>query len=256
MSNNRLTKILSENKKLLSIYVTAGFPLIDDTEKIVLNLEQNKVDFIELGMPFSDPMADGPVIQETSEIALKNGMTIPKYFQLAKEIRGKSNIPLVFMGYYNQILKFGKEKFYKNCKDSGIDSLIIPDLPIEEYKTDHKDLLDKYEITISFLITPTTSEQRIKEIDAATSGFIYVVSSNSITGKQEEVNREQTAYFSRLESMNLKSKLIVGFGIHDRKSYQNAIENCDGAIIGSAFLKSLYSGKTSKDIQQFISSIR
>ena len=239
MIQNRLTNALEKPKKFLSIYVTAGYPNLNDTKTIVMDLEKNGVDFIELGMPFSDPMADGPIIQETSAQALRNGMTLTLYFEQVKEIRKTSQIPLIFMGYYNQIMKFGIEKFYAKCSEFGIDGLIIPDLPIDEYKSMHQLLLAKYNLSFSFLITPNTSTERIRIIDQLTTGFIYVVSSNSITGNTKELSKSVSNYLQKICDLNLISKKIVGFGIHDKDSFELATFHTDGAIIGSAFLKSL-----------------
>jgi tryptophan synthase alpha chain len=256
MIQNRLTKALEQSKKFLSIYVTAGYPNLNDTVTIVENLEKSGVDFIELGMPFSDPMADGPVIQETSSIALKNGMNLRLYFEQVRAIRKTSSIPLIFMGYYNQIMRYGIEKFYQECQTSGIDGLIVPDLPITEFETQHQSLLEKYNISFTFLITPTTSPERIEKIDNATSGFIYVVSSNSITGKTNDFESSIDAYLQRIGNMSLSSKKIVGFGIHDKKSFDLATKNTDGAIIGSAFLKSLSQQPTELEITKFIQNIK
>lgn len=256
MINNRLTKTLKQSKKFLSIYATAGYPNLNNTSEIVKHLKKNGVDFIELGMPFSDPMADGPVIQETSSIALKNGMNPSLYFEQVVEIRKTSQIPLIFMGYYNQIMRFGMEDFYRKCNECGIDGLIVPDLPIEEYETLHKELLEKYDLSFTFLITPTTSEERIKRIDRLTTGFIYVVSSNSITGKTKDFESNVSSYLNRIGDLPLLSKTIVGFGIHDKSSFDTATQHTDGAIIGSAFLKSLAASSLEKGITQFIQTIK
>jgi tryptophan synthase alpha chain len=252
MIDNNLTQVLQKDKKFLSIYVTAGYPNLNDTASIVKQLESQHVDFIELGMPFSDPMADGPVIQETSSIAIKNGMTLPIYFKQVQEIRSTSSIPLVFMGYYNQILCYGIEKFYLKCQECGIDGLIIPDLPMDEYEKEHLDLLAKYNLSMTFLITPQTSSQRLKRLDQLATGFIYVVSSNSITGSTENNSDKTINYLQKIGQTSTKSKKIVGFGIHDASTFKNATKHNDGAIIGSAFLKSLKSENLEKDINNFI----
>ena len=256
MIQNRLTKTLKQSKKFLSIYATAGYPNLNDTKDIVISLEKSGVDFIELGMPFSDPMADGPIIQETSAQALRNGMNLSLYFEQVKEIRKTSQIPLIFMGYYNQIMRFGIEKFYKTCNEFGIDGLIIPDLPIEEFESSHQELLEKYNLSFTFLITPNTTEDRINTIDLLTTGFIYVVSSNSTTGSTKDLQKGISTYLERIKNLKLSSKKIVGFGIHDKNSYIKAIHHTDGAIIGSAFLKALTNESTDLGVSTFIQTIK
>jgi tryptophan synthase alpha chain len=256
MIDNNLTKTLAKNKKFLSIYVTAGYPNLNDTTSIVKQLESQHVDFIELGMPFSDPMADGPVIQETSSIAINNGMTLSIYFNQVKEIRSKSLIPLVFMGYYNQIICFGIEKFYLKCQECGIDGLIIPDLPMKEYEREHAELQAKYNLSMTFLITPQTSNDRLQKIDELTTGFIYVVSTNSITGSTKDNSNQTKNYLQRIGQTLTKSKKIVGFGIHNYETLSHATAHNDGAIIGSAFLKSLQSENCASDINNFFNSLK
>jgi len=256
MIDNNLTTVLAKDKKFLSIYVTAGYPKLLDTAPIVKQLESQQIDFIELGMPFSDPMADGPVIQETSSVAIDNGMTLSIYFEQVKEIRSQSSIPLVFMGYYNQIICYGIEKFYQKCQDCGIDGLIIPDLPMSEYEREHQSLQAKYNLSMTFLITPQTENDRLKKLDELTTGFIYVVSSNSITGSTKTNSNQTIDYLQRIGQTVTKSKKIVGFGIHDSETFSNAIAHNDGAIIGSAFLKSLHSDNLETDINNFINSLK
>ena len=228
-----------KDSNVLSIYFTSGFPKLDDTTKVIAALEKSRVDFIEVGLPYSDPLADGPTIQDSSQKALANGINLDVIFEQLLSIKETNKTPLVLMGYLNQMLKFGEEKFCQKVKDCGIDTVIIPDLPMIEYENHYKDLFDNYGINNVFLITPHTSEERIKKIDSYTKSFIYVVASASITGAKGEISQQQIDYFNRIKSMNLQSKLIVGFGISDRKTFSTACEYMNGAIIGSAFIKAL-----------------
>lgn len=253
---NRITQKLQEDKKLLSIYFTAGFPQLDDTAKIIEELQTSGVDMLEIGLPFSDPLADGPVIQRSSETALKNGMTSETLFQQLSTLKEKVNIPLLIMGYFNPILQFGVEAFCKKCKDSGIDGLIIPDLPVEEYSRHYKDIFKKYNLLPIFLITPQTTDERIRYIDSVSEGFIYLVSSAGVTGGTTGFGEEQTRYFKRISEMKLKSPLVVGFGIKDAESFNAATEFTKGAIIGSAFIKHLQQPQKKAQISSFIRAIR
>lgn len=254
---NRIKQKLQEDpeKKLLSIYFTAGYPQPEDTVKIIKDLEKSGVDMIEIGLPFSDPLADGPTIQESSQAALKNGMTTQKLFEQLGNIRKSVSIPLLIMGYFNPILQFGVEKFCQKCNETGIDGLIIPDLPVEEYSLQYKEIFRKYDLLPVFLITPQTSEERIKTIDSASEGFIYMVSSASVTGGTGGFGREQKEYFERVSKMGLRSPLIVGFGIKDKETFEQATVHTKGAIIGSAFIKHLTRNGT-QDIIGFTRSIR
>ncbi|MUP46812.1 tryptophan synthase subunit alpha [Gramella sp. BOM4] len=236
---NRIKQKLQEDHKLLSIYFTAGFPDIDDTEKIITDLEKSGVDFIEIGLPFSDPLADGPTIQESSTRALKNGMTTEKLFSQLKDIREKVEIPLIIMGYFNPMLQYGVEKFCKKCQECGIDGLIIPDLPVDVYHEDYKELFESYGLINVFLITPQTPDDRIRYIDSVSDGFIYMVSSASVTGSTSGFGEETRKYFKRIHDLNLNNPQIVGFGIKDQETFEQATEYAKGAIIGSAFIKHL-----------------
>jgi len=236
---NRIHQKLQENKKLLSIYFTAGYPSLNDTAKTIKELEENGVDMIEIGLPFSDPLADGPTIQASSTQALKNGMTTELLFQQLGNIRESVSIPLIIMGYFNPILQFGVEKFCQKCQEVGIDGLILPDLPLNVYQDQYEPILKKYGLVNIFLITPQTSDERILQIDAASDGFIYMVSSASVTGSQEGFGNQQENYFRRIASMNLKNPQIVGFGISNSETFQQATKTAKGAIIGSAFIKHL-----------------
>ncbi len=251
---NRINQKIKENKKLLSIYFTAGYPNIEDTVTIIQNLENAGVDMIEIGLPFSDPLADGPTIQASSTQALKNGMTTKLLFEQLKDIRKTITIPLIIMGYFNPILQFGVEVFCKQCAEIGIDGLIIPDLPVDVYNDKYKTIFEKYGLINVFLITPQTSDERIKFIDSISNGFIYMVSSASITGSQSGFGNAQTNYFKRIADKNLKNPQIVGFGISDSKTFNQATEDTKGAIIGSAFIKFL-SNNSVNTIDKFVKQI-
>ncbi|WP_411032286.1 tryptophan synthase subunit alpha [Spongiimicrobium sp. 3-5] len=252
---NRITQKLQENKKLLSIYFTAGYPKLEDTVEIIQELEKNGVDLIEIGLPFSDPLADGPTIQQSSTAALKNGMQTTLLFKQLKDIRASVSIPLILMGYFNPILQYGVEAFCKRCKEIGIDGLILPDLPLDVYQENYEATFKKYGLINVFLITPQTSEARIRQIDDASEGFIYMVSSASVTGAKEGFGQEQQAYFERISGMALKNPQIVGFGISNKNTFQQATTHAKGAIIGSAFIKSLSRNGVS-GIAEFVKGIR
>lgn len=251
---NRINQKLQENKKLLSIYFTAGYPKINDTVSIIQDLEKNGVDMIEIGLPFSDPLADGPTIQASSTQALKNGMTSELLFDQLKDIRKTVNIPLIIMGYFNPMLQYGVEAFCKKCQKTGIDGLIIPDLPVDVYHEEYKDIFEKYNLINVFLITPQTSDDRIKYIDSISNGFIYMVSSASTTGAKSGFGNEQTGYFQRIGKMNLRNPQIVGFGISNKETFDQATKHAKGAIIGSAFIKFLTNNGINK-IDRFVKQI-
>ncbi|WP_242204834.1 tryptophan synthase subunit alpha [Aestuariivivens insulae] len=236
---NRINKKLQDNKKLLSIYFTAGYPNLNDTVTIIQDLEKNGVDMIEIGLPFSDPLADGPTIQESSTQALKNGMTTEALFNQLQGIRETVSIPLIIMGYFNPMLQYGVEAFCEKCQELGIDGLIIPDLPVDVYHEEYQSIFEKYGLINVFLITPQTSDERIKYIDSVSNGFIYMVSSASTTGAKSGFGEEQTQYFKRIANLNLKNPQIVGFGISNNQTFSQATQYAKGAIIGSAFVKKL-----------------
>lgn len=259
---NRLTQLFNSKKqRILNVYFTAGYPKRDDTEGVILSLEKEGVDLIEIGMPYSDPLADGPTIQESGSKALENGMTLSLLFEQIKNVRKKSQIPLILMGYYNQVMQFGDEKFFKLCVDSGVDGLILPDLPLEVYEQHYQKLLADSDIKISFLITPQTPPERIRKIDNLSTGFIYVVSSYAITGAKTGITEEQIAYFKRIEKMKLKNPRLIGFGISDKHTFDTACQHANGAIIGSAFIKALGQADATNDvklsdvIEQFVEGI-
>jgi len=251
---NRINKKLLEDKKLLSIYFTAGYPNLNDTVTIIQDLEKSGVDMIEIGLPFSDPLADGPTIQSSSTQALKNGMTTDVLFSQLKDIRKSVNIPLIIMGYFNPMLQYGVEAFCKKCAEIGIDGLIIPDLPVDVYNEQYKATFEKYGLINVFLITPQTSVERINFIDSISNGFIYMVSSASVTGGNSGFGDEQTKYFKRIAEMNLKNPQIIGFGISNNETFTQATSRAKGAIIGSAFIKHLTNNGVNT-ITNFVSSI-
>ena len=251
---NRINHKLQEDKKLLSIYFTAGYPQLNDTKTILENLEKSGVDMVEIGLPFSDPLADGPTIQASSTQALKNGMTTEKLFEQLKDIRKTVSIPLIIMGYFNPMLQYGMENFCKKCLEIGIDGLIIPDLPIDVYTEQYQETFKKYGLQNVFLITPQTSEQRIKFIDKISEGFIYMVSSASITGAKNEFGDAQQNYFERINKMNLKNPQIVGFGISNKQTFKQATTYAKGVIIGSAFVKHLTQNGT-QNMNDFVANI-
>ena len=252
---NRIEKTFQGDQKLLSIYFSAGHPELDDTVPILKALQESSVDMIEIGLPFSDPLADGPTIQKSSTIALRNGMTTDKLFNQLQNIRESIEIPLVLMGYFNPMMQYGIERFCQNCQAIGIDGLIIPDLPVDIYHQRYKKLFDQHNLFNMFLITPQTSEERIRYIDEVSSGFIYMVSSASVTGAKNTFDNTQEDYFKRIGEMQLKTPQVVGFGISNAETYHAATLFSRGAIIGSAFIKFLEE-KGVKAIPDFIKKIR
>lgn len=237
---NRINKLFKEKgKNILSVYFTAGYPNLNDTVEIIKQLSSKGVDLIEIGVPFSDPLADGPVIQHSSQVALKNGMSVKLLFEQLKDIRKVTDIPLVLMGYVNPIIHFGFENFCQKAQEVGIDGFIIPDLPMLEYQREFKPVSDKYGIENVFLITPETSAERIRVVDENTNAFIYMVSSASTTGVQKSFEGAKEEYFNRIKSMNLKNPAMIGFGISNKQTFESACKYSSGAIIGSAFIKSL-----------------
>ncbi|MFC4632940.1 tryptophan synthase subunit alpha [Dokdonia ponticola] len=252
---NRIQQKLQEDKKLLSLYFTAGYPHINDTVSILQQLQDSGVDMVEIGLPFSDPLADGPTIQESSTAALKNGMTTQLLFDQLKDVRKTIDIPLIVMGYFNPMLQYGVEKFCAKCQEIGIDGIIMPDLPLAEYEAEYKAIFEKYGLINVFLITPQTSDARIQQIDAASNGFIYMVSSASTTGSQSGFGNTQSEYFERIANMNLKNPQIVGFGISNAKTFEAATAFAKGAIIGSAFIKHI-TAHGADSVEAFVKTIR
>ena len=234
---NRINQLFRTKKSnILSIYFCAGTPSADGTADVIRSLEQKGIDMIEIGIPFSDPMADGPVIQAAATRALRNGMSLRRLFAQLENIRQSVNIPLVLMGYLNPILQYGFERFCQECRRIGIDGAIIPDLPFREYEENYRPVAERYGIKIIMLITPETSEERIRLIDAHTDGFIYMVSSAATTGTQRDFNEQKQAYFRRIEAMNLHNPCMIGFGISNRQTYEAASAHAAGCIIGSRFV--------------------
>jgi tryptophan synthase alpha chain len=255
--SNRLENTFKEKQNILNVYITAGFPCLNDTVDIVKELASNGVDMIEIGMPFSDPLADGPTIQYSSEVAIKNGITLELIFKQVQEIRKSIQIPIILMGYYNQMLQYGVEQFVKKATQVGVDGLIIPDMPLNIYQQEYKKLFEKYDIKMSFLITPQTADERIIEIAKESSAFLYVVSSYAITGGKSEIQDYQTEYFKKIAALNITTPKLIGFGISNAETFEQACIYADGAIIGSAFIKALTDSKNIKEtIKQFINSIK
>lgn len=237
---NRINQLFeSKQGNILSVYFTAGYPKLDDTVSIIEKLAANGVDLIEIGMPFSDPVADGPVIQQSSLKALQNGMSIEKLFEQLQSIREKVDIPLILMGYLNPVLQYGVKAFCEKCEAVGIDGLIVPDLPLNEYTDNYKDLFEAHQLHNILLITPQTSEKRLAQIDEASSSFIYMVSSSSTTGAKNSAADFQVDYFERINQVGLKNPRLIGFGISNKETFDNACRYAQGAIIGSAFVKAL-----------------
>ena len=238
---NRINQIFQEKSKgLFSLYFCAGHPTLESTSDIIKTLEQKGIDFIEVGIPFSDPMADGPVIQDASTKALRAGMTLKKLFSQLEPLRKEGvKLPLILMGYMNPIYHMGYEPFFRRCEEVGVDGVIIPDLPFSDYMNEVKPIADKYDIRVIMLITPETSDERIRFIDENTDGFIYMVSSAATTGAQKEFDEAKQAYFERIDKMGLKHPRMIGFGISNRQTLESAQANAAGAIIGSKFVSLL-----------------
>lgn len=257
---SQIPKLFSaKSKNILSIYFTAGFPNLNDTSEIIKSLTNAGADLIEVGMPYSDPLADGPVIQNSSMKALQNGMTIKLLFEqlksLSKDTNYQHRAPLILMGYLNTVLQYGFEKFCADAKEAGISGIILPDLPIREYEIEYNKIFEKYDLNFIFLITPETSEERVRKIDSISKGFIYAVSSSSITGSETNMNAQEN-YFKRIKSLGLKNKVMIGFGIKDHASFSQACKYASGAIIGTAYIKALENSENIKEAtENFLNSI-
>jgi len=256
---NKINQLFSENKnsKLLSLYFCAGAPTLDGTTDVILTMQRRGISMIEVGIPFSDPMADGPVIQDAATTALKNGMTLQRLFDQLKAIKDEVHIPLVLMGYLNPIMQYGIERFCQACVDSGVSGMIIPDLPFKDYLEEVKPVADRYDLRVVMLITPETSEERIRFIDEHTDGFIYMVSSAATTGAQQSFDEQKQAYFRRINQMNLRNPRMIGFGISNRQTLESAQQNAAGAIIGSKFvtLLSEAQGDADKALDAFFEAL-
>lgn len=254
---NRIDQLFeTKQQRVLNVYFTAGYPRLNDTLSIMECLEQSGADLIEVGIPFSDPVADGPTIQESNGIALKNGMTLKLLLAQLKEMRKTVSVPVVLMGYINPVVQYGIEAFCKKCAEIGVDGLILPDLPMFEYLNAYKPVFDQHGIYNIFLITPQTSETRIREIDENSNGFIYMVSSASTTGAKASISADQSDYFARVKGMNLKNPTLIGFGISNAQTFDKACANANGAIIGSAFIKAISQvGEMKSNIETFVKSV-
>ena len=255
---NRLNQLFADKKEnLLSIYFTAGYPELNSTVAIAEALEKAGADFVEIGFPYSDPVADGPTIQQSSQRALDNGMTLNALFDQLKQLRKKVNIPVLLMGYANPMVQYGVERFCKTAAEAGVDGVIVPDLPMYEYETLYKDIFARHGLSNIFLVTPQTSEERIRKIDGLSNSFIYLLSSSSITGKNLEVSDTLERYYSRIKAMQLKNPVVIGFGISNNQTYAKACQYANGAIVGSAFVKYLGSRPDYLEgIGEFIGSIK
>lgn len=254
---NRLNELFRNKKEaLLSLYFTAGYPELNSTVDIAEAVEKAGADFIEIGFPYSDPLADGPVIQHSSQISLQNGMNLKVLFEQLKELRKRVNIPVLLMGYVNPVLQYGVKNFCESCASVGVDGIIVPDLPMYEYEELYKDNFIGNNLSNIFLVTPQTSEERIRKIDELSNGFIYLLSSSSTTGKNLKVSEEAEIYFSRIRDMKLKNPTMIGFGISDQASFNKAAEYTRGAIVGSAFVKFLGTENAMQRIPEFVRSIR
>jgi len=254
---NRIDSLFEQKPGgVLSVYFTAGYPQLEDTMPIIQSLTNNGVDMIEIGMPFSDPLADGPVIQESSQKALRNGMSISKLFDQIGAVREKVNIPLILMGYLNPVLHYGLEKFCRKAAEIGIDGLILPDLPVEEYIESYQEIFEQHHLHNIMLITPQTKPERLKLIADNTGGFLYMVSAASTTGAKKGFALEQLDYFERIQKMNLSVPRLIGFGISSHETYQKACEYANGVIIGSAFIRALdEEGDTEEKVKRFVEGI-
>ncbi|HZG23366.1 MAG TPA: tryptophan synthase subunit alpha [Chitinophagaceae bacterium] len=253
---NRIEALFQvKQRSILSVYCTAGYPLLDSTVPVMMSLQQNGADMIELGMPYSDPLADGPVIQQSSMLALQNGMTINKIFEQLRGFRHNVYLPVLLMGYMNPVLQYGFEQFCKDAADVAIDGLIIPDLPMYEFENEYGVYTQRFGLSFIFMITPETSEERIRKIDELTSGFIYAVSSSSTTGKNTDLSVQQS-YFERLKNMKLRNPILVGFGIRDKQTFNTACTHLNGAIIGTAYINAIEGSVDVEDkTKAFLTSI-
>lgn len=255
---NRIQTLMqSERKDLLNIYITAGYPKLDSLLEIVPALEQAGADLVEIGMPYSDPLADGPTIQESGSQALANGMELDILFAQIAELRKQVNLPIILMGYFNQVMQYGETQFFERCQEVGVDGLILPDLPLDVYESTYRKQLESLGLSISFLITPQTSEDRIQRVDALSSGFVYAVSSASVTGKKGAFSSDQLHYFSRIQAMDLQNEVLIGFGIYNEETFNTVCEYARGGIIGSAFIRAMTKASSLEQAtHRFVTSIK
>lgn len=255
---NRIQQLFKDKQKdILSVFFTAGFPQLQHTREISISLDHAGADMIEIGIPFSDPIADGPVIQESNRVALEQGMTLRKLLEQVKELRSQVKMPVILMGYLNPVLQYGMEQFCADASKAGVDGLILPDMPMEEYLSEYSNLFKAHNLLNIFMIAPTTSEERIRQIDNVSDGFIYAVSSSSTTGSRREFNQDQLEYFKKLKNMHLQNPLLIGFGISNHETFVAACGHSRGAIVGSAFITLLKESKNlNADIRTFVKEIR
>ena len=255
---NRITELFQKKKEgLLNIYFTAGYPSLHDTVTILKALEKSGVDMVEIGMPYSDPVADGPVIQQSNMVAIDNGMTVKNLLTQLKDIRKEVSIPILLMGYFNPVMQYGVENFVKEISEIGIDGVILPDLPLEEYQAHYKGLFEFHNLSNVFLITPETKEERLKLIDEQTQGFVYMVSTNSTTGNDQKESGSTEQYFERIKKSTLKNPRMIGFNIKDKATFDHACRYANGAIIGSAFVRMLSNSHLlEQDVIQFVNNIK
>ncbi|GGC20139.1 tryptophan synthase alpha chain [Parapedobacter defluvii] len=255
---NRINKLFADSgdKRILSIYYTAGYPTLDSTLTIAETLEKSGADFLEIGFPYSDPVADGPVIQHSSEVALRNGMTLHVLFEQLSKLRDRVHIPVLLMGYVNPVLQYGIDRFCQSCKAVGVDGVIVPDLPMYEYEAQYRAIFEANGLSNIFLVTPQTSEERIRKIDGLSTSFIYLLSSSATTGKNLSVSEDTAAYFSRIQQMKLKNPVVVGFGISNRDTFLRATDYTDGAIVGSAFVRLLDEANYLEKVPAFIQQLK
>jgi len=259
---NRITSLFQkkaglDTTGLLNVYFTAGFPELNDTMKVLTALQDGGADLVEIGMPYSDPVADGETIQKSNDRALENGMSVKVLFEQLGGMRNTIDVPVLLMGYINPVLQFGIEDFCKKCAEVGVDGLILPDMPMDVYLDEYKSIFDSYGLINIFLVTPQTSEKRIRQIDEISDGFIYTVSSASVTGSKSGVSDDMESYFDRLNAMNLKNPRLIGFGIKDHATFKKASDYAEGAIIGSAFIRVLMeSTDLENDIKTFVQDVK
>ncbi|MEZ0608808.1 tryptophan synthase subunit alpha [Fibrella sp. WM1] len=258
ITQNRITELFAQKSgRLLNVYFTAGFPQLTDTRLVLRGLQEAGVDLVEIGMPYSDPVADGETIQQSNGVALENGMSLKVLFEQLAGCREEISVPILLMGYVNPVLQFGVEAFCQKCQEVGVDGVILPDLPFDLFVDEYKAIFDRYGILNIFLITPQTSDERIRFIDEVSDGFIYMVSSASITGSVSGINDTMRAYFERVQAMNLRNPRLIGFGINNQETFDSACQFANGAIIGSAFIRHLQEqGTSAEGIATFVQNIR
>lgn len=252
---NRIDELFkNKHHGILNVYCTAGYPKLDSTGDVLAALQNYGADIIEVGMPYSDPIADGPVIQQSNMAAIENGMSIPVLFEQLKNIRTSINLPIILMGYMNPVMQYGLEKFCAAAEAVGVDGIILPDLPMYEFETEYQSLFTKHGLRFIFLVTPETGEERIRKIDSLSSGFLYAVSSSSTTGNNKAIE-DQELYFKKLQEMKLNNPILVGFGIKDSATFTAACQHTNGAIIGSAYIKALDKNSVDLSTKEFLNSI-